>query len=117
MADYGVAVTWNDTRSGRERQALNLWVESIAMNDKAVANGELEKWDAVMFEPSASGPAGAVRLYGTDEQVEAFIRTDEFTDIVLRAQTLLTGFSYRRFMTGQAMAEGFAKASAIIDAL
>ena len=117
MGDYGVAITWSDTKAGREKQALELWVDSVTLNEKAVANGQIERWDAVVFEPSAGGPAGAVRLYGTDEQIEAFIRSDDFMRITLQAGLLLTGFGYRRFMTGQAMADGFARMTEVVGTL
>ena len=117
MGDYGVASTWNDVKAGREKEGLNLWMDVVTMNEKAVANGQVERWDAVIFEPSPNAPAGAIRVYGTDEQVEAFIRSDDFVKLVNRAGLLLNGFGYRRFMTGQALADGFAQFTELVNSL
>ncbi|HZU73405.1 MAG TPA: hypothetical protein VE990_11615 [Acidimicrobiales bacterium] len=117
MADYGVAITWNESKAGREKQALALWMEAVAMNDKAVANGELEKWDAVIFEMAPGSPAGALRLYGSEEQVEAFMRTDDFRQTIMRAGMLLNNVGYVRFVTGDRLVEGFAKYAELVESL
>jgi hypothetical protein len=117
MADYGVAVTWGDPKPGRERKALELWADTVAMNEKAVANGRIESWDAVLFEPAASPPAGVIRLHGTQEQIEQFIRSEDFDDIISRATLLLFNVGLRRFLEGNALLEGFARYTKLIDAL
>src|SRR5579864_3952838 len=90
MADYGVAVTWGDPKPGREKKALELWADSVAVNEKAVANGRIESWDAVIFEPTASPPAGAIRLHGSQDQIDQFVRSEDFQDIINRATLLLS---------------------------
>lgn len=117
MADYGVEVVWREAHPGREKQALALWADSVAINDKYVANGELERWEGVIYDPAATGPAGSVRLYGTDQQVEAFIRSEDFTNIMLRASMLLNEVGIRRFMTGQALVDGFIQYATVVESL
>ena len=117
MADYGVAVTWGEAKPGRERQALEVWADAITLNDKVVADGRVDRWDAVVFEPSGGPPLGAIRLYGTAEQIDALVRADDFTDIILRAQLTVSAVGYRRFTTGDALADGFARLSAAIESL
>lgn len=117
MTDYGVAVTWGDMKPGREKQALEAWAEGAALNDKAVANGLIERWDAVMFEPIGSPPSGAIRIFGTRDQIEEFIRSDDFRSTVQQAAMALNAVGYRRFMTGDALLEGLVQASAAINSL
>ncbi len=117
MADYGVAVTWGDIKTGREQKALVLWADGITANEKAVADGRIERWDAVLFEPMGSLPVGSVRCYGTQEQIEEFIRSDEFQDQMLRGGLLLNGFGYRRFVAGDALAEGFGRFTQALSGL
>jgi hypothetical protein len=116
MSDYGVAVTWGDMKVGREKMALEAWADGAALNDKAVADGRIERWDAVVFELGGS-PAGVIRLYGGQDQIEEFIRSDDFRSAIQQAAMALNGVGLRRFMTGDALLEGFASASAVIDAL
>ena len=117
MADYGVAVTWGDPKPGREKKALESFADSITINEKAVADGRIASWDAVVFELSATPPAGAIRFYGTQEQIEEFIRSEDFQDAIGRASLLLSNVSIRRFLTGAALTEGFSRFTTLVDSL
>jgi hypothetical protein len=117
MGDYGVAVTWGDVKPGREKKALDLWADAVTMNEKAVADGRIESWDAIIFEPSGAPPDGVTRLYGTDEQIERFIRSEEFQDMINRAVLLLANVGVRRFLRGNALAEGFARFTKLVESL
>lgn len=117
MADFGVAVTWGEVKPGRERQSLEVWADAVTLNDKAVADGRIERWDAVLFEPAGGPPLGAIRIYGDQAQVDEFIRSDDFEDIILRAGLFISSLGYRRFTTGDALADGFARFSAAVESL
>jgi hypothetical protein len=117
MGDYGVAVTWGDAKAGRDQKALELWADAVTQNEKAVADSRVERWDAVVFEATGAPPAGAVRFYGTQQQIEEWIQSDDFQDTMLRGGLLLNNFGYRRFLTGDALADGFARFAQAIGAL
>lgn len=50
MADHGLAITWGAFKPGRGWKALDLWNEALGFNDKfndkTVAGGRIEGWDA-----------------------------------------------------------------------
>jgi hypothetical protein len=117
MGDYGLGVTWGEFKPGRERKAFDLWAEALAFNEKLVADNKIERWDAVLFEPSGAYPLGAVRFYGTAEQIEALASSEEFTSIVYRGEFLLNGFGFRRFITGQALLDAVGRSAVLIDSL
>jgi hypothetical protein len=117
MGDYGVAVTFGDPKAGRDQKALELWADAVTQNDKAVTDSRIERWDAIVFEPSGSPPAGVIRFYGTREQIEAWIQADDFQETMMRGGLLLNAFGYRRFMTGDALAQGFARFAQAISTL
>jgi hypothetical protein len=117
MADYGVAVTWGAAKTGREKKALELWADTITINDKAVANGQIDSWDVVVFEPSATPPSGVTRLYGSQDQIETYIRSDDFQDAIERATLLLNDVGMRRFMTGAGLADAFARYTKLVESL
>jgi len=52
-----------------------------------------------------SDSLGASRFYGTQEQIEAFIAAEDTQNIIQRAGLLLENFGFRRFVTGDALAE------------
>ena len=117
MSDYGVAVTWGDPKTGREKTALDCLTEATTNNDKAVANGKIASWDLVIFEPSGMPPAGVIRIYGTQDQVEDYIRSDDFQEPIEKANLTVNNVGYRRFVTGAALTEGIGRYAGLIDSL
>jgi len=117
MADYGVSVVWGEAKVGREQAALDSWAATAATNDKAVSEGRLEAWDAAIFEANGEGPGGVLMFLGTQEQIEAFIATDEFQQNLLRASLALHGVGLRRFVRGDAMLTAFAGYAEIVAGL
>jgi hypothetical protein len=117
MSDYGVAVTWGDTKTGREKMGLECFAEATTNNDKAAANGRIAGWDVVVFEPSATPPAGVMRIYGTEDQIEEYIRSDEFQDPLEKATLSVSNVGIRRFVTGAALAEQIGRYSGLVDKL
>lgn len=117
MADYGVAVIWGEAKPGREKKALELFAEASALNDKAVSDGRLEGWDAVIFEPSGTPPNGVFRVHGSLEQIEAHIRAEQFQGQIQQAVLVLNGFGVKRFVTGAALAERMANYTKLVDSL
>jgi hypothetical protein len=117
MGDYGVAITFGDPHPGREQKALDLFMESVTANEKAVADGRMEKWDAIMFEPTGHPPAGAIRFYGSRQQIEDLLEAEDIQSIMMRASLYLTNFGYRRFTTGDALAQGMSGFGAAVASL
>jgi hypothetical protein len=117
MADYGVAVTFGDSKPGREKKALEELAEATTNTDKAVAEGRLESWDVVILEASGTPPAGVIRLYGSRQQIEEFVQSDEFLDPFQKASLLVNNVGMRRFVTGAAILEGMSRYTQILDSL
>jgi hypothetical protein len=117
MADYGVAVTFGEAKPGREKKGLEVLAEATANNDKAVADGKLDSWDVVFFEPSGTPPAGVIRLRGTREQIDEYVQSDEFLVPFQTASFLVNNVGMRRFITGAAILEGLARYTQILDSL
>jgi hypothetical protein len=119
MADYGVANTWVDVKPGREKQAMELFGTVTMQYEQAVKDGRLDSWDVILFEPNGApgAPGGAFRAYGTQDQVETFIRSDEFAESASRAQVLLTGFGYRRFIMNDALMKEMGTFATVLDSI
>lgn len=117
MADHGVAVIWGEPKPGREKKALEVFTEVSANNDKAVANGKIESWDAVFFEPSGTAPSGAIRIHATREQIDEYLQSDDFLVPFQRASLLINNVGMRRFFTGAALLEGMGRYTQILDSL
>lgn len=117
MADYGVAVIWGEPKGGREKKGLDLFADVTAQYDKAVADGRLERWDVVIFEPSGTPPNGAMRLFGSQQQIEDYIRSEEFQQRSQQAGLLLHAFGLKRFVTGAALTDALGSYTSLVDSL
>jgi hypothetical protein len=117
MGDYGVETTWGDPKTGREKKGLELWADVVAQNEQDVANGLIDRWDACVYEPSAAPPVGAMRFYGAQDQIEKYIRSDTFQEILTRAVTLLDNVGIRRFVSGDALAQDLGRYANILNLL
>lgn len=115
MGDYGISVTWGEAKMGREKRAIELFLDAVAFNEKLVANGAAERWDVVLFKPSGRG---AVHYYGSVEQMDALAaRSEEFLSIVGRGELLLHAFGFKRFVTGEALASSMGNFSTLLESL
>ena len=109
MPDYGAAISWGDPKPGREKQAQDLFGSVVGLNETAVADGRLSSWDVVLYEPNGAPPTGAMRLFGTREQVHAFLESDEFKESLGKATLFLDNVGVRRFVIGDALMEAFGR--------
>jgi hypothetical protein len=117
MGDYGVEITWGDPKTGREKKSLDLWADVVGQNEKDVADGLIERWEAIVYEPSAGLPAGSMRAYGTRDQIEKLIQSNSFQETQVRAVMLLDNVGMRRFLTGDALAEDFGRYANALNSL
>ena len=62
-------------------------------------------------------PAGAIRMYGTQEQIEAFISSEDFEGPVERAVLLLQNVGIRRFSTGDGLADTVTRYATLVESL
>jgi hypothetical protein len=117
-ADYGVAVTWGESKVGREKQGLDLFMEITTLYDKAVADGRLAGWDAVLYEPAWGLPAGEIRLlFDSPSELEAYLASDEYVLNFNRAGLLTDNVSMRRFVQGDALATDVGRFATLLSEL
>ncbi len=56
-------------------------------------------------------------MYGTSEQVNAFLQSDEFEEALQKATLMLNNVGVRRFVTGGALMEVMGKYTGLLDSL
>lgn len=118
MGDYGHVTSWGGIRAGRERQALALWTDAIDFYEKAKANGLIDEYEVLLFQPTGGAlPAGIITLWGTQDQVDAIARNDDRMALQMRATLLLESHVETRAMRGAAMLEGVGTFQTLVDSL
>jgi len=86
MAESGFWVAWGLPTQGREKQALDLLTESSSYLERLVQNGQIERFDIAILRPQTTELGGFCLIQGTQAQVDALRRDDDFQVWVNRVQ-------------------------------
>jgi hypothetical protein len=118
MGDYGHVVSWRGIRSGREKQALEVWGEALELYEKGVANSKIESYETVLFEPSAGGlPIGMTIVWGSQDQIDTWTRDEDRVRVQAKASLTVEGLAVARCARGQVVAEGVGQFVELINNL
>jgi hypothetical protein len=118
MGDHGHVTAWSGVKAGREAQGLQLWADAVDFYEKAKANGLIDEYEAVLFQPTGSAlPNGIITLWGSEDQIDAIDRNDERMALQMRAGLLLDGLVQTRSVRGAALLEGLGTYQAALDSI
>jgi hypothetical protein len=118
MGDYAHVTAWSGIRTGRERQAMELWGEAIEFYEKAKANALIDDYEVQLFMPTGGAlPNGMIMLYGTQDQVDAIAHNDERGRLQAKAGLLLDGLVETSAIRGAAVLEGVGTFNEVIEEL
>lgn len=91
MATAGVLFGWKEPRSGREGLAGELFTTSMGFYQSKVDDGTLESFEPVILRRHGGDLNGFFLLRGEADKLDAFTRSDEFLDLILKATHCLDG--------------------------
>jgi hypothetical protein len=115
MADHGSILAWNVPLPGREQKALEVFMEAQGTYEKAVANGLIDSFETVLLQPTNGGlPGGWTISWGSEDQIDAWVRNDEYGSIVFKAGLVADGVAVSRAIRGDALTEGMTTYAGII---
>lgn len=84
MASAAMLIGWNRVVAGREKQALELFNESLTFYGKLVNDKKLESFEPVVMRPHGGDMNGFILLRGTPEQIDGVRRAPQFEDMMVR---------------------------------
>ena len=105
MADRLLLVSWGATVRGREARALEVFNSAIGFYGRLQNEGRIESFDVALLTPTGAGIRGFVQLRGSDEQLAALRRDDEFVRITVDAQLIVDELALVDGYTGQGVAD------------
>jgi hypothetical protein len=91
MADSVLFIGWNRARPGRERLALEAFQSALAFYGKAQADGRIESFEPVLLDLHGGDLNGFILIRGTAEKLAAFRASDEFRELLVRADMGVDG--------------------------
>jgi hypothetical protein len=109
MADAGLFIGWGQVVRGREDRALDVFNETIEFYGQMQSDGRIEDFEVALLEPHGGELAGYALLRGSEDQIAAVRRDEEFERLMTKASLIVDDLG----MIGAAIGESLARALAI----
>jgi hypothetical protein len=108
MADAGLFIGWGEVVRGREDRALDVFNETIELYGQMQSDGRIESFEVVLLDPHGGELQGFVLLRGSEDQIDALRRDDDFLRLMTRASLLVDDLGLVRASLGEGLARQIA---------
>ncbi len=115
MAGEALFVGWGAPTRGREKQALQVFQESIEYWGRLQQEGRIERFDVVQLSPHGGDLSGFALLYGSHPALAEIRFSEEFERILVRAQAIVERAGVVPAYTGEALGRQVALYQAAAD--
>lgn len=109
MADAGLFIGWGQVVRGREDRALGVFNETLELYGQMQSDGRIESFEVCLLEPHGGELGGFELLRGSEEQIDAVRRSEDFERVLTKASLVVDDLG----VVGTAIGEGLARAMAI----
>jgi hypothetical protein len=109
MADAGLFIGWGQVVRGREDRALDIFNETLEFYGQLQSDGRIEDFEVALLDPHGGELQGYVMLRGSEDQIDAVHRDEDFERLMTKASLLVDDLGLIRASIG----EGLARAMAI----
>jgi hypothetical protein len=103
MADAGLFIGWGEVVRGREDRALDVFNETIEYYGQAQSDGRIESFEVALLEPHGGELQGYVQLRGSEDQIDAIRRDDDFLHLMTKASFLVDDLGIIRAYIGEGL--------------
>lgn len=109
MADAGLFIGWGEVVRGREDRALEVFNETLELYGQMESDGRIESSEVVLLNPHGGELQGFALLRGSEAQMDAVARDDDFQRVITRASLIVE----RLGVVPAAIGEGLGRSMAI----
>jgi hypothetical protein len=109
MADAGLFIGWGQVVRGREDRALDVFNETIELYTQMQSDGRIESFEVCLLDPHGGELGGFELLRGSEEQIDALRRSEDFERINTKASLVVDDLG----IIGAALGEGLGRSMAI----
>src|SRR3954471_4985387 len=106
MADAGLFIGWGEVVRGREDRALDVFNETIELYGQMQSDGRIESFELALLNPHGGDLQGFALLRGTETQIDAVPRDEEFERLMTRASLLVENLGIIPAAMGASLARG-----------
>ncbi len=89
MADAGLFIGWGQVVRGREERALEVFNETVELYGQLQSDGRIESFEVCLLDPHGGELAGFALLRGSEDQMDAVHRDEEFQRVMTRASLVV----------------------------
>jgi hypothetical protein len=108
MADAGLFIGWGDVVRGREDRALDVFNETIELYGQMQSDGRIEDFEVALLNPHGGDLQGFALLRGSEDQMDAVPRDDDFERLMTRASLIVENLGIIPAAMGASLARGMA---------
>ena len=105
MAGEAMFIGWGQVVRGREKQALQVFQESMEYYGKLQQDGQIESFDVFLLAPHGGDLAGFVLLRGSRQALAQIRFSDEFEQLTTRAASIIDSLGLIPAYGGDALAQ------------
>jgi len=91
MADSVLFIGWDRARSGKEKEALELFSSTLAYFGKQAAAEQIESFEPVFLDFHGGDMNGFLLIKGSGPKLAALRASDEFRDLMVKADLAVAG--------------------------
>jgi hypothetical protein len=89
MADAALFVGWGQVVRGREERALDVFNETIEFYGQMQSDARIESFEICLLDPHGGELGGFGLLRGSEDQIDALRRSDEFQRLMTKASLVV----------------------------
>jgi hypothetical protein len=108
MADAGLFIGWGQVVRGREDRALAVFNETVEFYGQLQSDGRIEDFEVALLQPHGGELYGYAMLRGSEEQIDAVPRDEDFQRLMQRADLIVEGLGIVPALIGEGLGRGIA---------
>jgi hypothetical protein len=108
MADAGLFIGWGEVVRGREDRALDVFNETLELYGQMQSDGRIEDFEVALLNPHGGELQGYVMLRGSEAQMDAVGRDEDFTRVMTKASLMVDNLGIIPALIGEGLARGMA---------
>jgi hypothetical protein len=115
MAGEALFIGWGAVARGREKQALQVFQESMEYYGKLQQDGRIESFDVFLLAPHGGDLVGFVVLRGERQALAELRFSDEFETLIARATAIVDSPGVIPAYSGEVLAQQMGRFQQVAD--